>query len=81
MSDEEIFDGRNRIVVIFTGLMNQEYKEVMVDANQMISQAVETFGFHSTESVLPVVNGYMENWDYILKDGDRLHLVQVISGG
>ena len=81
MSDEEIIDGRNRLVVTFSGFMNQEQKEVTVDANQTISQAVETCGFHLVENVIPVVNGHLENWDYILKDGDHLYLVQVISGG
>lgn len=81
MSDIDGFDKQCKIIVTYTGLMSQEYQEVILGVNQKISQLAEIINLPSTESVLPVVNGRMENWDYILNDGDYVHLVQVISGG
>jgi len=77
---------RNRIPVTATELIAQSLKmdltmDVTVDPNQTVSQAVKTLGLLSTDGVLPVVNGHLEDWDYFLKEGDELHLVQVISGG
>ena len=55
-------------------------KEFTVKAGQTLRDAMVKCGF-SPEAVLPVKDGELLTDDNILKDGDVVRLVAVISGG
>jgi len=55
--------------------------ELTVAPNQTVGQAVESLQLGTNEAIISVVNGRVVGWNYELKAGDRLELVQGIGGG
>ncbi len=53
---------------------------VEVDAGRSLAEAVAELGLRKVEYI-PTVNGEAVTWDYILREGDHVKLVPVVSGG
>jgi sulfur carrier protein ThiS len=71
-----------KVKVITVGLLKAHVpEETTVAAGQTVAQAVEMLGLHTGEGIVPLVNGRLAFWDTLLRDGDRLELVQSVSGG
>lgn len=63
--------------------MLKEYMptETTVIPNQTVGQAVEGLQLGTKEAIVAMVNGRVVGWNYMLKAGDKLELVQGIGGG
>jgi len=71
-----------RVEVTTVGLLRARLpKGSAVEPGQTVAQAVQTLGLGIGEGLVPLVNGRLASWSDLLKDGDKLELVQSVGGG
>ena len=71
-----------KVQVTAVGLLRANVSEgTQVESGKTVAQAVAALGLSTGEGIVPLVNGALASWGRLLKDGDRLDLVQSVSGG
>jgi len=56
-------------------------EEAVVEGGQTVAQAMVALGLTQGEGIIPLVNGALASESTLLRDGDRLELVQSVGGG
>jgi sulfur carrier protein ThiS len=70
------------VEVTTLGLLRARLPEgCSVEADQTVAQAIQALGLDLGEGLVPLVNGRLASWGDLLRDGDRLELVQSVGGG
>ncbi len=70
------------VEVTVVGLLKPQLPEgLKVEPDQTVGQVVKGLGLDPSKGIVLLVNGHLASWDYVLQKGDRLELVQTVSGG
>ena len=72
--------GQVRVTTV--GLLRASLPEgAVVEPGQTVAQALAALGLATGEAIIPLVNGALASGSTLLRDGDRLELVQSVGGG